>query len=408
MMATVCKREWEYPKGSGNWKHAWYVAYKVDGKWKRKTAKPNKKHVADTLKAEIERDIADGKHMIRRGTETVGEAAEEWFHDRRKLAAGTLENYRRSLDLYILPDLGRIKLCDLKSERIERWVEDQEERGHKYAHVGAYWVLWAILCYAAKRMRCPNPLVITPITPPEREDAKVVIGTRQEIRALLEAAVTPLRRQGVRAYAQEFRAAIIMLAVLAGLRKGEIAGLQWENVLNDSKDALGDKIRVRHSQSKYGLGPTKTKAGLRDIWMARELQLRLTVIWERQKRPVTGYVFATGRPTFFWNNIWHCYFVPTMRQAGLEGDNGKQAKFSLHSLRHVAGSLWIEQGVPLLEVSRMMGHANPAITLKIYAHEFADHSKGQAAIEAIGEDLMPKLLPAPDGPQAKRVVNEGS
>jgi integrase len=265
-MAKVCKREWESPKGSGNWKHAWYVAYKVDGQWKRKTPKPNKKHVADALKEEIERNIADGKHIVRHGTKTVEEAAQAWFDNCvtiRKLAGGTLENYRRHLRLRILPELGKIKLVDLRSERIECWINDLAPKT-KYAHVGAYWNLYDILNYAAKKKWCSNPLVVDPIDPPTREPANIIVGTRQEIRALLEAAVTPIRRQGVRKYTHEIRAATLLLAAVHGLRKGEIAGLQWENV-----DLVEGEIRVRHSWSKRGgLGPPKTKAGKREVPMS--------------------------------------------------------------------------------------------------------------------------------------------
>jgi integrase len=399
VMAAVGKKSWEHPKGSGNWKWAWCVNYKVDGKWKCKVAKPNKRHVADKLKEEIERNIADGRQLVRHGTETHREVAEAWFKDKqeKKLAPGTLGNYRRHLDLRILPLLGSIKQVDLTSERIERWVK--EIRKDKYSHVGAYWVLDNILKYAAKKKIAPNPLVRDPFDPPAREDPDIVILTRQELRALLEAAITPLHKQGVREYAQVFKAVIIMLAVLCGLRKGEVAGLQWENILNARMDALDDEIRIRHSQSKYGLGPPKTKAGKREVPMPAVLRPWLEWIWEQEGRRRTGYVFAAAGACFY-NNIWHCYFVPVMKQAGLEG-NGKHTKASFHSLRHVAGSLWLAQGVDIVEVSRMMGHSDPAFTYKVYIKELRDRSKGPGAIAAISQDLMPepKLLPSPSAPK---------
>jgi integrase len=39
-----------------------------------------------------------------------------------------------------------------------------------------------------------------------------------------------------------------------------------------------------------------------------------------------------------------------------------------HELRHTAASLAIQAGAPVTVVSKMLGHANPAITLKVYAH----------------------------------------
>jgi hypothetical protein len=42
--------------------------------------------------------------------------------------------------------------------------------------------------------------------------------------------------------------------------------------------------------------------------------------------------------------------------------------YRLHDLRHTAGSHLLAEGVPLPEVSQILGHANPAITARLYAH----------------------------------------
>jgi integrase len=43
-----------------------------------------------------------------------------------------------------------------------------------------------------------------------------------------------------------------------------------------------------------------------------------------------------------------------------------------HDLRHTAGTLALGQGVPLHTVSRMLGHSDPAMTLRRYAHVLED------------------------------------
>ena len=43
-----------------------------------------------------------------------------------------------------------------------------------------------------------------------------------------------------------------------------------------------------------------------------------------------------------------------------------------HDLRHTAGTLTLRQGVPLPTVSRMLGHADPAMIPRRYAHVFED------------------------------------
>lgn len=39
-----------------------------------------------------------------------------------------------------------------------------------------------------------------------------------------------------------------------------------------------------------------------------------------------------------------------------------------HDLRHTAASLMLNQGLPLIYVSRRLGHARPSITLDVYGH----------------------------------------
>ena len=55
----------------------------------------------------------------------------------------------------------------------------------------------------------------------------------------------------------------------------------------------------------------------------------------------------------------------------------------LHALRHTHASQLIDQRVDIVTVSKRLGHASPAITLKIYAHLFRkDDGKAAAAINA--------------------------
>jgi integrase len=53
----------------------------------------------------------------------------------------------------------------------------------------------------------------------------------------------------------------------------------------------------------------------------------------------------------------------------VEGDGRRKASF--HDLRHTFASLLIAQGADVVHVSRQLGHADPAITLRVYADEFA-------------------------------------
>ena len=75
---------------------------------------------------------------------------------------------------------------------------------------------------------------------------------------------------------------------------------------------------------------------------------------------------------------------PALKAAGLP-------KLRWHDLRHIAASLLIAQGASVGHVSRLLGHANPSITLSIYAHAFAgaEHDeRTRDAMEAAFGGLM--------------------
>jgi integrase len=61
----------------------------------------------------------------------------------------------------------------------------------------------------------------------------------------------------------------------------------------------------------------------------------------------------------------------TLRRARLL-DADHRPLVTFHGLRHTAAALAFAHGVPLLTISRQLGHSNPAITAKVYAHLVGD------------------------------------
>jgi integrase len=56
---------------------------------------------------------------------------------------------------------------------------------------------------------------------------------------------------------------------------------------------------------------------------------------------------------------------------------------TMHDLRHSFASLLIAQGLDVVFVSRQLGHANPATTLRVYASEFDRARNADAARTAL-------------------------
>jgi integrase len=83
------------------------------------------------------------------------------------------------------------------------------------------------------------------------------------------------------------------------------------------------------------------------------------------------------------NSYKRCW-LPLMRALDLIDGDGA-GRFRFHDLRHVAASLFIEQGWTPKRVMTIMGHSSIQMTFDLYGHLWTtpeDDAKGMAEIEA--------------------------
>jgi hypothetical protein len=127
-------------------------------------------------------------------------------------------------------------------------------------------------------------------------------------------------------------------------------------------------------------GRLKTEAGNREVILAAPIVRLLRNCWlESNHKGADGFVFlnTAGRP--------HNYrrvgpaFRTAVEQASVQG----AGRMSLHSLRHGCASMRIGSGLDVVFVSRQLGHANPNVTLRVYAHVFARREHADRARAAL-------------------------
>ena len=174
---------------------------------------------------------------------------------------------------------------------------------------------------------------------------------------------------------------ILNLALLSGIRRGEMAGLKWEDVHFDEKYLFIHENRLVVYGKEYIKEP-KTDAGIRKIFIPDQL---LEVLAEyRQKYLIhkiqkgasfadRGYVVSKpdGNP-FTPQGITNCY----LRFMKRHKDQIRYLKF--HGLRHTYASILIELGENPKTVQHNLGHADVALTLQIYSHSFESAQKEAA------------------------------
>jgi|GEM_PF-2645364 len=176
------------------------------------------------------------------------------------------------------------------------------------------------------------------------------IPSEGQVRDLLTAAKKRKKFDGGRAWF------IVMMAQLCGLRWSEIRGLaassfDWDDrtvSVFGSVDAKGPKTTKTISSNRRVVLPAKEITAIRK-WV--------------EAQPIGGYLIRTASGRTMTNSNWGQTLKKLRKSSGFPQDMG------LHSLRHYRGSKWRREGlIPLEDISRMLGHANPSTTQTLYLH----------------------------------------
>jgi integrase len=312
-------------------------------------------------------------HALKRTRATFRELAAEWLLEQEaRLRAGemsprTYESYELGLRRHVLPDFATWQVRAIGPDDLVAWIRKLRSAGYAPHSVHNYWgPLHLVLTYAVR-------LGVIASSPADRltsaERPKPGAGRRRfldrhEIELL------------VRATPERYRVTIAC-GLFSGLRLSELLGLTWSQI-----DFRRDVIRVRHQMGRDGKRRRlKTAAARRDVILMAQLARELRRL--RLASPFSGdddLVFcSTAGKTIGHRNLTARGLEKAAHRAGLE-------RVTFHVLRHTFASILIAQGHDPVFVSRQLGHANAAITLKVYAHLFDAERHASKARERLEAD----------------------
>ena len=176
--------------------------------------------------------------------------------------------------------------------------------------------------------------------------------------------------------------AIFSIFLLAGLRKGEIAGLCRDDI-DFSHNTLSVNRNCIYVNPEFGvvIKSPKTKKSKRTICMPNLLTeiLQEYIVWWNGQKILHGDKWANSNFLFMQDNgnvINPCTIYQWLIQ--FEKVHGFE-HIPCHSLRHSCCSLMINSGVPIKLVSQILGHTSEAFTLQVYTHVLEGQQE-QAAI----------------------------
>lgn len=164
-------------------------------------------------------------------------------------------------------------------------------------------------------------------------------------------------------------AAFWRLALLCGLRRGELIGLWWEDV-DLERGTLAVRRTMQKSKTGWTLGPPKTKKGKRSIALSRSCVVALKNHRDRQafERQRLGDAWHES-PFVFTNQTGGPLHVNTVidRFERLIAAAGVPV-IRFHDTRHTCATLLLTEGVHPKIVSELLGHSTVQQTLDVYSH----------------------------------------
>lgn len=300
------------------------------------------KRQAERLLSERLSAINQGRHKPELLTAFEQFVAERWEPNiYPTLRFSTSRNYRCLVRRHLLPFFGDVRLTDIAPADVQKFIAEKAKRFAPKTVLSLRNLLSKILGTAqqwgylqsnsAKGTQVPA-LVMT------RERLTL---TPEQVRVLLSELSEPYRT-------------MVLLAVLSGLRRGEILGLRWKCV-----DWLQGSIRVAETSYEGHSAPPKTRASLRMVFIDSTVLDALKQI-KPENYQGDDFVFRSVRGTSLDpNHILKRVFHPACKRADVP-------HVGFHSFRYTYSTWANPTGESIKALQAQLGHTDSRLTLSVY------------------------------------------
>lgn len=292
--------------------------------------------------------------------QNVSEYLERWLKRvETRNAPRTLERYKSVVDKYIKPGIGGLRLAKVRRGDIQQLLETRLGKVGPRTRQQAYTILHRALEEAVEDELIRANACLRK-DKPKYTDPQIKSLTEEETHALLKTASNEPNLY-----------VLVYLALLTGMRQGEILGLKWEHV--DQKNGFVSVCGTLSKDEDDNLVVRETKGKRnRRVDISPALVSMLDAHHKRQS-PLSLWVFpnSDGGP-MRKDNFMHRQFRPLVKRAGLEG-------VRFHDLRHTSATLGLAAGDNVKVIQERLGHASAKTTLDVYAKAVPSLQKESAA-----------------------------
>ena len=361
----------------------WYFVTKVNGKRIRKALSQSiteARRIRDEYLREIflHGDIQRPKDKPGRVL-LFGEIAQEWVQIiSQEIKTSTLEDYRYTMNRYVLPEFGNRPIALINYLEIKKFVSNLT-CSHKRKN-NVLVPMRSVFKHAfLSEIIDKNPMDRIRNLKIEKPDIHPL--SMEEVRKVLESVSSRYRN-------------FFIVAFFTGMRFGEMAALKWRNV-----DFRLGVIKVRETRVLGEEGRPKTKKSSRDIKMlAPVIEAMRDQMKETVGKTEAGYVFLNqyGKPVEPMPTNFHVW-KPALKKAGLEPR-------PLYQTRHTFATLMLDAGEHPGWVQKMMGHETMQMIYEKYYSYIKSYERDEGS--AFMQNVYAPAVPAV--PVVKEAQSEAS
>jgi len=303
--------------------------------------------------------IIDTGLPLDRGKMTVGEYIDQWLElHASKVRQRTIYGYRNVMKRYVLPSLGHMRLTQIQPGQIESLYTSQLKTGLSPRTVlQTHRILRRALKQAVRwNLIARNPLDL--LDPPSFEKKEMPVLSVDQLTGLFEGASDSPYWIG------------IYIAAVTGMRRGELAGLKWQDIDFEHK-VISVKREIVFVPGEGHL-VTQPKSEL----SRRAIDISSTDVSELQRHRAAQAEQRLKLGSARTNEDW----IITKEDGSHVNPNAITKAFkriredlglppvNLHSLRHTHATILLQQGVHLKVVQARLGHSTIAVTADTYSH----------------------------------------
>ncbi|MEU0208258.1 tyrosine-type recombinase/integrase [Streptomyces canus] len=364
-----------------------------DGSEKSKSFPDGKKRLAEKWLSAVETDMTRGQYTDPKSMQiTFRQYAEKWL-DTKTSSPMTRKELGRCLRLHVYPVLGSRPIGTFRPEHIRDLLAALEARSGVSASYARniFADVQSVLSAAVDdTLLSRNPCSARTVRRPKPDAHPVTPWTFAQVSA-------------VRAALLDRYQAMVDVGAGCGLRQGEVFGLA-EDAIDMGGRTLHVVRQIKHVEGhpvfalpkggkKRGVPlPDSVAVALRKHMDACK-PVEITLPWDVPEGPKVSarLIFTAEQGGMVWrSNFNGKEWKPALAVAGLVPDADDDGKYEsarehgMHALRHFYASALLDAGENIKAVSEYLGHADPALTLRVYAHLMPDsRERARRAIDTL-------------------------